>query len=402
VSSSVRAAEAQVASGTPEMARTRGVVMARVDGRETMSRGDVLALGGLAAAGSCWWGLPRARAAGNGVEGLRTRDDLEGDLRIYNWAQYQAPENIKAFAKKYGVQVHTTFFSSNEQLFTELQTTKGQKTWDIVVPDGDHVNIEKSLGLLMPFDRSRIPNLRYVSPQWRTLSFDPGNRYSVIKDAGVTCFTYRTDKVKKNIGSWKEFFDFLPHARGLRVNFIESPAEVVGMALVALGYSMNTKSDKELDAAGKLLRSVKPYISTINEVYIDDFSAGKIDLGLTYSGDALRVKDARKARNDIRVVLPEGRSEIWIDNWAISAYAPHPKAAHAWINYVLDPRVNAKEMRYTSLEVGTSASFPYVGALAKNPNVVFPPRVFRDYEVLKTTPEGLQKRLQIWAEFKAA
>ena len=79
------------------------------------------------------------------------------------------------------------------------------------------------------------------------------------------------------------------------------------MALNALGYSMNTKSDKELNAARKLLRSVKPYVSTINEVYLDDFSAGKIDLGITYSGDGLRAQAARKAKNDIRVVLPTGR-----------------------------------------------------------------------------------------------
>ena len=169
------------------------------------------------------------------------------------------------------------------------------------------------------------------------------------KDAGVTAFTYRTDRIKANLQSWKDFFAFLPHAKGLRVNFIESPAEVVGMALVALGHSMNTKSDSELNAAGKLLRSVKPFVSTINEVYLDDFSAGKIDLGITYSGDGLRAQAARKAKNDIRVVLPTGVSELWIDNWSISAYAPHPKAAHAWINYVLQPKANAAEMRYVVL-----------------------------------------------------
>jgi len=177
---------------------------------------------------------------------------------------------------------------------------------------------------------------------------------------------------------------------------------VIGVALNALGYSMNTKSDKELDAASKLLLSVKPYVTTINEVYLDDFSAGKIDLGITYSGDGLRAQAARKAKNDIRVVLPTGRSELWIDNWAISADAPHPEAAHAWINFVLQPKVNAAEMRYVSYEVPTPASFKSVGAAAKNPKIVFPPRVFKDYEILATTPDGLSKRVKIWDQFKAA
>jgi spermidine/putrescine transport system substrate-binding protein len=359
-----------------------------------LTRRELLVLGGLAAVGLR--GAPSALAAAGA---------LEGQLNIYNWAQYQDPSNLKAFSKKYGVQTHQTYYTSNEQLLTQLQTTKGQKEWDIIVPDGDHVRIEKGgggLGLLAPLDHSLIPNLKYLGPQWRKLSYDPGNKYSVPKDAGVTAFTLRTDRVKANLRTWKDFFGFLPHAKGLHVNFIESPAEVIGMALNALGYSMNTKSDKQLNAARNLLISVKPYVTTINEVYISDFSAGKIDLGITYSGDGLRIQAARKAKHDIKVVLPQGRSELWIDNWAISAYAPHPMAAHAWINYVLQPKVNAAEMRYVSYEVATPASFASVGALSKNPRVVFPQRIFKDYEILQTTPDGIRKRIRIWDDFKAA
>jgi len=368
--------------------------MADSYGDARLTRREALVLGGVAAAGLA--AAPRALAAGSANE---------GQLNIYSWAQYQDPANLKTFAKQAGVKLHTTYYTSNEQLLTQLQTTKGQKTYDIVVPDGDHVRIEKGdggLGLLAPLDHSKIPNLKYLGAQWRKLSYDPGNKYSVPKDAGVTAFTYRTDRVKSTLNSWKDFFDFLPHAKGLHVNFIESPAEVIGVALNALGYSMNTKSDKELDAASKLLLSVKPYVTTINEVYLDDFSAGKIDLGSTYSGDGLRAQAARKAKNDIRVVLPTGRSELWIDNWAISADAPHPEAAHAWINFVLQPKVNAAEMRYVSYEVPTPASFKSVGAAAKNPKIVFPPRVFKDYEILATTPDGLSKRVKIWDQFKAA
>ena len=364
------------------------------NGAAGLTRREVLVLGGIAAAGL--GSAPSALAAGRANE---------GQLNIYTWAQYQDPANIKTFAKQAKVTVHSTYYTSNEQLLTQLQTTKGQKTYDIVVPDGDHVRIEKGgsgLGLLAPLDHSLIPNLKYLGPQWRKLAYDPGNRYSVPKDAGVTAFAYRTDRIKAKLQSWKDFFAFLPHAKGLHVNFIESPAEVIGMALVSLGYSMNTTSDKELAAAQKLLIAVKPFVSTINEVYDDDFSAGKIDLGITYSGDALRIQAARKAKNDINVVLPTGVSELWIDNWAISAYAPHPKAAHAWINYILAPKANAAEMRYVSYEVPTPASFPLVGAAAKNPKIVFPARVFKDYEILKTTPDGLQKRVKIWDEFKAA
>jgi spermidine/putrescine transport system substrate-binding protein len=327
---------------------------------------------------------------------------IEGTLNFYNWAQYHDPKNTKEFEKKFGVNFKEANYTSNEELLTKLQTTKGQSVYDIIVPDADHVRIEKGLGLLMKLDHSLIPNLKNLAPHWREVSYDPGNVYSVVKDVGITGFTMRTDRVKANLRTWKDFFDFLPSAKGLTVNVIESPAEVIGVALNALGYSMNTKSDKELNAARDLLLKVRPHISTINEVYLDDFIAGKIDLGITYSGDGLRIRAARKAQGDIRVVAPEGRSEIWTDNWAISAYAPDPVAAHAWINFMLEPAVNAREMEYVQYEVGTPASFPLVGATAKDPLVVFGPRILNNYEILYTTPDGLNKRTAIWGDFKAA
>ena len=140
-----------------------------------------------------------------------------------------------------------------------------------------------------------------------------------------------------------------------------------------------------------LLLKVKPYVDTVNEVYVNDFQAGKIDLGITYSGDGLRIQAARKKEGDIAVIAPEGKSEIWTDNWAISAYAPDPVAAHAWINFILQPEVNAKEMEYVAYEVGTPASYPLVGDLAQNPLVVFPDRILNDYEILETTPERAEQ-----------
>ena len=294
-----------------------------------------------------------------------------------------------------------TNYGSNEELFTKLTATKGQKLYDIIVPDADHVRIEKNLGLLAKLDHSLIPNLKNLAPHWTELVYDPGNVYSVMKDVGITAIGYDPNIVKTDLASWKDFFDYLPHKdSGVKVNFIESPAEVIGVALNSFGYSMNSESDSELNQAEDLLLKVRPYVNRINTDEVDPFSKGDVNLGIIYSGDGLRAKAARKG--DFTVVAPEGKSEIWIDNWAISAYAPDPVAAHAWINYILEPAVNAKEMEYHQYEVGTPASYPLVGAIAQNPLVVFPKRILDDYEILQTTPDGLNKRVAIWNKFMSA
>ena len=369
---------------------------ARMNRRELLGLG-ALALGAAACGGSTGGG-GGAASSSQSLSGKK----LESTLKFYNWAQYVNPENTKAYEAKTGVNFEEANFTSNEQLLTKLQTTKGQKTYDIIVPDADHVRIEKDLGLLMKLDHSLIPNLKNLAPHWTQLSYDPGNVYSVVKDTGITCFTLRSDNVKTQLHTWKDFFDFLPHSSGLTVNFIESPSEVIGVALNSLGYSMNTDDESQLSQVRDLLLSVKPYVDTVNEVYVNDFQGGKIDLGITYSGDGLRIQAARKKEGDIEVIAPEGKSEIWTDNWAISAYAPDPVAAHAWIDFILQPEVNAKEMEYVAYEVGTPASYPLVGELAQNPLVVFPDRILNEYEILETTPERQNSRTKIWNEFKAA
>ena len=369
---------------------------ARMNRRELLGLG-ALALGAAACGGSTGGG-GGAASSSQSLSGKK----LESTLKFYNWAQYVNPENTKAYEAKTGVNFEEANFTSNEQLLTKLQTTKGQKTYDIIVPDADHVRIEKDLGLLMKLDHSLIPNLKNLAPHWTQVSYDPGNVYSVVKDTGITCFTLRSDNVKTQLHTWKDFFDFLPHSSGLTVNFIESPSEVIGVALNSLGYSMNTDDESQLSQVRDLLLSVKPYVDTVNEVYVNDFQGGKIDLGITYSGDGLRIQAARKKEGDIEVIAPEGKSEIWTDNWAISAYAPDPVAAHAWIDFILQPEVNAKEMEYVAYEVGTPASYPIVGELAQNPLVVFPDRILNEYEILETTPERQNSRTKIWNEFKAA
>lgn len=369
---------------------------ARLNRRELLSAGAVAL-----AAAACGGSTTGSSAPSSSIP---SSAKIESTLKFYNWAQYTNPDNIKAFSQKFGIDFVQTNYTSNEQLLSQLTSTKGQKLYDIIVPDADHVHIEKGLGLLRPLDHSLLPNLKYLDSHWSQLPYDPGNQFSVIKDTGITGFTLRTDTVKADLRSWKDFFDFLPQSGSLNVNFIESPSEIIGVALNSLGFSMNSQSATELAAAKKLLLSVRQYVDTINEVYLNDFMGGKIDLGVTYSGDGIRIRTGRSKQNDIKVVAPDGKSEIWIDNWCISADAPDPVAAHAWINFILDPANNAREMSYNAYEVGTPSSFPTVQPreLVTDPLVVFGDHILNDYEVLNTTPDGLAARVQIWDEFKAA
>jgi spermidine/putrescine transport system substrate-binding protein len=370
----------------------------RQEGGWGLNRREFLAAGAALVAAACG-----ATASSSDSTSTNSHPDpvIEPGLRIASRPASVNPASVAGFQSVHpGVAVSQSSYASNGQLLGQLAAAKGQPAFDVIVPDADHVAIERSLGLLKPLNHDLIPNLRYLERHWTQLSYDPGNAYSVIKDAGITGFTLRTDRVRADLRTWQDFFGFLPHASGLAVNFIDSAAQMVGFALISLGYSMNTVDDGQLNQAEQLLMKVRPFVTSIDPQYRSSFEAGGIDLGVTTSGDGIAIRTARAGLNDIRVVAPEGRSELWIDNWCISASAPDPVAAHAWINYILDPRHDALEMRYTGYEVGTPGSFPLVGAAASDPLVVFGPSVLNTYEILRTTPDGLQKRIAIWERFK--
>src|SRR6478736_2080293 len=174
------------------------------DGRR-LNRREVLGLGALALAGAACGGSTSSGGSASALS-VSSGAPIEGTLQIYNWSQYIDP--------------------NNEELFTKLTATKGQKVDDVIVPDADHVRIEKDLGLLAKLDHSLIPNLKNLAPHWTELVYDPGNVYSVMKDVGITAIGYDPKIVKTDLASWKDFFDYLPHKDpGVKVNFIESPAE---------------------------------------------------------------------------------------------------------------------------------------------------------------------------------
>src|SRR5918996_5254111 len=130
---------------------------------------------------------------------------LEDELVIYNWTNYLNEETVKAFEEEYGVTVRATdFFESNEELLAKIQG--GARGYDVVAPTGYMVEIMAGEGLLMQLDKSRIPNLANVQPQFLNLPYDPKNDFSVPKDWGTTGFMYIVDKVKDDLTSWEQFY----------------------------------------------------------------------------------------------------------------------------------------------------------------------------------------------------
>ena len=121
-------------------------------------------------------------------------------LNIYNWSDYIGPDTVANFEKETGIKVRYDNFDTNEILHAKL--VAGKTGYDLVVPSSNWAKIQLEGGLLMPLDKSKIPNLKNLDPNLMKQlgSMDPGNAYITPWLWGITTLGINVDKVKAAIG----------------------------------------------------------------------------------------------------------------------------------------------------------------------------------------------------------
>ena len=222
------------------------------------------------------------------------------------------------------------------------------------------------------------------------------------KDLGTTGFMYRKDLVRERPTTWKQFFDLMKGKYSGKVTLLDSSHEVIGAALKMYGYSYNTDSRSELNKARDFLLDLKDHVHSIDSVnYRAKLISGKALMSLGWNGDGAVVG----LKKPTEYIVPAEGTEFWVDCYCIPVGAQNPDAAHAWINFVYQPRINAQETAYTYYG---SPLKPVLlrGVLAKsiltNPAVFPSAATVAKLQPNKVTARGTALRNRIWTEFKNA
>ena len=258
--------------------------------------------------------------------------------------------------------------------------------------------------LLTPINWSKLPNVRRnIDPKFRKLPFDPQDRYSVAKDWGTTGFVYRTDKIKERPKSWEQFFALF-EKYPKKFTLLDGSPEVIGSIAVMMGYSYNTDDAGQLNKVKDFLLPLKPNVLSLDSVtYKQKIAGGKAFGGLGWNGDGSYIVTKTKGKAEY-VVAAEG-GEFWVDSYVIPVGARNPDAAHAWINFVYQPKINALETSYTyygSPVKRDRLRGVLAGSILGNTDVFPAPSVVKKLEPNSISPKGTRLRERIWTEFKSA
>jgi spermidine/putrescine transport system substrate-binding protein len=318
------------------------------------------------------------------------------ELKIYTWADYFKPELLQRFEKEQGCKIVIDTFESNESMYAKIKA--GATGYDLLTPSSYFVKIMFDQGYLQSLDHAQLSNLKHVDPDYLKIAMDSQMNHSVpymLTNSGIS---YQKSKVKDFSPSWKMFNQA---ALKGRMTMLNDMRETMGAALKFLGYSLNSRNEKELEAARDVVIAWKKNLAKFeSEQYKGGIASGEFLLVHGYSGDLLQVQ---KENPDISFVIPVEGTSIACDDLVIPKDSKESKLAHAFINFIHDPDVAAENTNFISYVCPNKTSYAKVDPLLRNnPAVFLAPEVKAKCEVIEDLGPDTAKYTKMWDQIKAA
>jgi spermidine/putrescine transport system substrate-binding protein len=299
-------------------------------------------------------------------------------LSVFCWSEYIPQSVIDQFSKETGIQVSVENYASNEEMLAKLMAGGGE--YDIIQPSEYVVEALIAQKLLHPIDKTKIPNLSNIAPQFLKMGFDPDNSFSVPFMAGTVGIVVNTELIKDDIKSFADVFK--PENKG-KIVVLDDAREITAWALLSQGLPINDVSDANLEKVKPVLANWLPMV----KVFDSDSPKtallnGDVAIGVVWGGEgAILLQSDPK----FRWIIPAEGTHLFIDSLAIPKTAKNVDNAEAFMNFILrtdiskqisdafpytNPNLAARKI-LTEEQIRNKASFPSDEEMAKM-------QVFRD------------------------
>ncbi len=335
-------------------------------------------------------------------------------LHVYNWSDYIAPDTIANFEKESGIKVVYDVFDSNETL--EAKLLAGKSGYDVVVPSNNFLAKQIKAGVYQELDTSKLSNYSNLNKSLlKAVSVsDPDNKHAFPYMWGSIGIGYNPEKVKAALGvdkidSWDVLLkpENIAKLKSCGVSFLDSPTEMLPIALHYLGLPTDTQKKDELKKAEELFLKIRPSIGYFHSSkYISDLANGNICVAVGYSGDIQQAKSrATEAGGKVKVAydIPKEGAGSFFDMLAIPKDAENVDAAYKFLNYLLKPEVMASITNAVRFPNGNSAATSLVDKDITNDPGIYPPAdVQAKLYAIADLPAATQREMtRSWTKIKS-
>lgn len=277
--------------------------------------------------------------------------EYKTEINVLNWSSYIPNSVIRDFEKKYDIKVNYGTYSSNEELLAKVSSVK-EGTYDLVFPSDYMISIMKYKDLVQKVDKSKLTNYGKIDNKYLGLDYDPDNEYSIPFLAATVVIAVNRDLVKEDISGYQ---DLVNERYRNSIVLIDDTRIIIGSALMALGYDMNSVDKRELEEAKDWLLEMKANIKAMDSDSPKSFLISKeASIGVMWSAEAILAKEVN---SNIEIIVPSEGYAVSIDNFVIMKGCKNLEAVYLFIDYILDSEVMEKivmDYPYSSVNVDTN------------------------------------------------
>ena len=313
------------------------------------------------------------------------------ELYVYNWGEYIDPEVIDQFEEETGIKVIYDMFETNEEMYPVIEA--GGVNYDVVCPSDYMIQKMRENELLAEINFDNVPNLDQIDPTYLEMSksFDPENKYSVPYTWGTVGILYNTKKLE-DLGmdvptKWSDLWD--ERLEG-EILMQDSVRDAFMVALKKDGYSMNSDNEDELQQAKQDLIDQKPLVQAyvIDQVR-DKMIGGEAAISVIYY--------------DLKYVIPEEGTNLWIDSWVIPKNAKNKENAEKWIDFLCRPEIAKQNFDYITYSTPNKGAFDLLDEEIQNNKALFPDiDSLKDSEVFEYLGDEVDAVYnELWKEVKS-
>ena len=342
--------------------------------------------------------------------------NAEGTLNVYNWAEYIGEETIANFEKEFDIKVTYDNYDSVETADAKLLA--GNSGYDVVSHSGSSIARLIPAGILAEIDKSKLKNLQFMRDDVMgqlSADWDPGNKYIIPYMWGTHGVTYNEELVKAThpdapIGNMDMIFnpEHMAKLAECGVSFLDSPNDVIPMALAHLGLDPSSTDKADYDKVGELLATIRPYIKTFDNYAYQRMPEKEFCVAVTWGPDGLLAMSGAAEANT-GVVLDffnppgEGKSNVWVDGWVIPKDAKNIENAYKFLDYMMRPEVAAGDSNFIWYATANQDAIPLIDEEVTGSVAAFPPAdaVSQMYTLGVIPPKMERVRTRVWTNFKA-
>lgn len=321
--------------------------------------------------------------------------DNEKVVNVLNWSSYIPDSVIQDFQRETGIKVNYSTYSSNEECLAKVSSAK-EGTYDLIFPSDYMVEIMINRKMLEPLDFTQLKNINNIDNIYLNQDFDSGNQYSIPFVMASTVIAVNREHITEDITSYQ---DLLNEKYRNNITLIDDQRIIIGMALLANGYDMNTVNSDELEVAKEWLLKLKPNIKAFDSDSPKNFLiTEESDIAVLWNAEAAL---AYQENPNIQFIYPKEGSALSMDNFVIPKGSKHLDEAYQFIDYILRADV-MKEIiesypyKNVNKETQKLLGDEYLDNIASN----IPDSIIKNGIYVKNIGQSVTLYDKLWAEIK--